>query len=280
MTLNLADNSYGKRQIRLLKINRQTEPHQVKDLTISILCRGEFDAAFNAGENWQVLPTDTMKNTIYALAASQPLGAIEDFGQQAAAYFLAHHPQIASVEMEISQGIWRPLDVGGAAHPSNFGKALERRTAYIFAARAAQVVRSGIADLHLLKTSGSGFAGFARDRYTTLTETHDRILQSTLTAVWAYSEPQPDYDSIWDCVRNISTQSFAEHESRSVQHTLFAIGGAVLAALPQLADIELTLPNQHCLPVDMAPFGIEDRHDVFLPVAEPHGVITARLTRT
>lgn len=279
MTLTLSDNSYGKRQIRLLKIDRQVEPHQIKDLTISILCRGEFDAAFITGENWQVLPTDTMKNTVYALAASQSLGAIEDFGQEVASYFLAHHRQIASVELDISQDSWQPLDVGGAMNPSNFGRAVERRTAHVLASRAALVVRSGLTDLQLLKTSGSAFAGFVRDRYTTLPETHDRILQSTLTAVWAYGEPKPDYDRTWERVRTLCIQSFAEHESRSVQHTLFAIGGAVLAALPQLADIELTLPNQHCLPVDLTPFGLESRNDVFMPVFEPHGVITARLTQ-
>lgn len=279
MPLILGANTYGKRQIRLLKVNRQTEPHQIRDLTVSILCRGDFESAFVAGDNREVLPTDTMKNTVYALAAGQPLAAIEDFGLAVAGYFLTHHHQIAGVEVEIHQDIWQPLSIVGAAHLSSFGKATERRTASILATRESHVLRSGLTDLQLMKTSGSAFANFTRDHYTTLPDTYDRVLQSTITAVWSYIDPQPDYDSIWERVRSISMQSFAEHESRSVQHTLYAIGQAVLTAVPQLADIELTLPNQHCLPVDLAPFGLEQQDNVFLPISEPHGLITARVLR-
>lgn len=278
MPVRLKETAYGKCDVRLVKVARGPERHAVKDLTISAVCTGDFEAAFVAGDNRNVVPTDTMKNIIYAMGAEHPMTSIEEFGLSLAGQFL-NYEQFTQIEIAIEESLWQHLHLDGSHHPASFIRTPERRTAQIQANRDEGVVRSGIADLFLLKTSGSAFLGFHQDAYTTLAETTDRLLQTSVQATWGYLDGGALYTEIWEQVRQHIIEVFARHGSRSVQHTLYTIGEAILLGVPALADVHLSLPNQHCLAVDLAQFGLENRNEVFLPVNEPSGFITARITR-
>ncbi len=278
MPARLQENAYGKCDVRLVKVARGPERHEVKDLTVSTVCTGDFEAAYVAGDNRNVVPTDTMKNIIYAMAADHPLTTIEEFGLSLAERLL-EYKQFTHTEIAIEENLWQHLRLGGHLYPASFTRTLERRTAQIQASRAGVVVRSGIADLLLLKTSGSAFAGFHHDPYTTLAETADRLLQTVVQATWGYVDGSVVYTETWEQVRQRILESFARHASRSVQHTLYTIGEAILDGVPAVADVHLSLPNQHCLAVDLKQFGLENRNEVFLPVFEPSGFITAYIVR-
>ena len=140
-------------------------------------------------------------------------------------------------------------------------------------------IEAGIDDLLILRSAGSGFEGYIKDQYTTLPETKDRIFQTALFATWRYSTRSLDFNSQWEKIRATILDTFATHDSRSVQHTLHAIGNRVLAAFPEVSEIQLTMPNKHALLVDLSPFGLDNPNEIFLPTDEPSGYIEAKLVR-
>ena len=276
----LLENQYGKSRVRLMKVERNGSRHEIKELDLDIQLSGDFAAAYIEGDNRKVLPTDTMKNTVYALARRQNLGEIEEFGQRLSAHFLSQIAHVAWAEIVLSEGSWRRLRVDGQEQDHAFIRAgAERRTAVVHQDRSAVTVRAGIADLVVLKTSCSAFEGFLRDEYTTLKDSGDRLLGTAVKAEWTYAPGVRNYGELWRTARNLVLEVFAGHDSRSVQHTLYAIGHAVLAHIPEVTRIELSMPNRHCLLVDLAPFGLDNPNEVFVPIEEPHGLIEAVLTR-
>ena len=141
------------------------------------------------------------------------------------------------------------------------------------------IVEAGVADLVILKSSHSAFAGFPRDEYTTLPETDDRIFATSLTATWQYRDLDVSFDTAWQAVHKALLESFAEHHSASVQHTLHAMGQAVIESVEDVTSIHLVMPNKHHLPVDLARLGLENRNEIFVPTDEPHGLIEGTVTR-
>ncbi|HEY6292540.1 MAG TPA: urate oxidase [Terriglobia bacterium] len=285
MSAILCENHYGKSRVRLVKVERHGSRHEMRDLSLDIQFWGDFAASYVEGDNRLVLPTDTMKNTVYALARQQPLGEIEEFGQRLAAHFLSRNEQVTRVRIAISQNSWARIQVGGRDHDHAFVRAgEERRTAVIEQDRAGRpaglTVKSGVADLVVLKTAHSAFEGFIRDEYTTLKETRDRLFGTAVKAEWTYLTVARDYRVIWRSVLDTILEVFACHDSLGVQHTLYAIGQAVLERVPEVARIELSMPNQHCLLVDLAPLGLDNPNKVFVPTDEPYGLIEAVLTRS
>ena len=271
----LAANSYGKSRVRMIKVARHAGLHDLADLTIDIRFEGDFETAHTAGDNSRILPTDTMKNTVYALAMDGPeVEQIEEFALRLARYFLDRNPQVTRVGIDIAERLWNRLA------PYAFSAGGERRTCAVEAGREASAVVSGIDNLVVLKTTGSAFEGFIRDRYTTLRETSDRILATAVRATWTYARPDAAYGPSWVGVRRILLETFAAHDSRSVQHTAYAMGEAVLASYDGMIDeIRLRMPNQHCLLVDLAPFGLANDNRIFQPVDEPHGLIEVTLKK-
>jgi urate oxidase len=280
MAIVLGDNSYGKQRIRLVKVERGVERHDLRDLTVGVRMSGEFTAAHVAGDNAAVLPTDTMRNTVYALAAEQPLGAIEAFAARIAEHLLASGPEVAGVRVDVEEHLWDRLAPGGAPHPHAFSAAAERRTATVRRARDGGWTESGLADLVLLKTTDSAFSGFRRDAWTTLRETDDRILATRVAARWRYADDRAaDFDASFREARRLLIETFAAHPSRSVQHTLYAMADSVLAALPAIAEVHLSLPNIHHIPFDLTPLGLPNRNEVFIASPEPFGLIEATVSR-
>ena len=280
MPIKLAENNYGKSRVRLLRVLRQEGRHDVKEFSIDIRFEGDFEAAHTKGDNRKILPTDTMKNTVYALARQYPVEALEDFCLHLIEHFLTYNPQVSCVGIEAEENLWTRLQFGGKPHASAFTRAgREKRTANLEGTREGNTTGAGIEDLTVMKTTKSAFDGFLRDPYTTLKEDRNRILATIIRAHWLYEGTESEFSPIWHGVRQALLETFAEHDSRSLQHTLYAMGEAVLSSFDRVREIHLSLPNKHFTAVDLSPFGMDNPAEVFLPTDEPHGLIEATLRK-
>ncbi|NJL27633.1 MAG: urate oxidase [Thermoanaerobaculia bacterium] len=272
---HLVHHAYGKTGVRLLRLDRSGTPHRILETTVEIKLEGDFAEAYD-GDNSRVLPTDTQKNTVYALARQEPFETIEALGLLLARHFLESQPQVERVTVELSERPWQHL----GKHPDTFVAAgEERRTALVEADREKTVLSAGIRDLLILKSSRSGFEGFPRDRYTMLKETADRLFATRLEATWRYRDPGVDAAKERRTIEAVMLEAFAVHDSKSVQQTLKAMGEAALAVSPPVEEIHLVMPNKHYLLVDLAPFGLDNPNCIFLPTDEPAGRIEGTLRR-
>jgi urate oxidase len=281
MASELVSNAYGKTGIRLLRLLRGSR-HEVLETTLEVRLEGDFAEAYE-GDNSRVLPTDTMKNTVYAVARELPFGSSEELCRLLGRHFLATQPQVLKATVSAVERPWqryaeeKATFVGGGEERATVGYAIERR-----GGDTREKISAGIANLLILKTSKSGFENFPRDRYTTLKETADRLLATRLEATWTYHRSSPeDIDFVAARVRIFEAlmQSFADHDSRSVQETLKAMGEAALEAAPEVDEIHLVMPNKHYLLVNLEPFGLDNPNQVFLPTDEPAGRIEGTLRR-
>jgi urate oxidase len=278
--IELGANRYGKRAIRLVKVVRDPAGHRVRDLTVDVALEGDFAAAHTAGDNASVVATDTMKNTVYALAAEHLTGAIEAFGTILATHFLAF-PQVERATVGLREHRWTPIANAGGPAPDAFRRAGgATRTASVAAGREATVVESGLEDLVVMKTAKSAFAGFPRDGFTTLGEARDRIMATKVTATWRHAGPTVDWDASHEAVSTTLLEVFAEHQSESVQHSIWVMARAMLERHAEIDEVRMTLPNLHHWPVDLAPFGGTNRGEIFVATAEPHGLIEATVRRS
>jgi urate oxidase len=276
----LLDAAYGKSRVRLLRLHRRGDRHDLRDLTVSIQFAGAYTESYTNGDNRDVLPTDTMKNTVYAVAGRDGVGEPEAFGLALTRHFLEGNPRLDRVTVDLIDHFWGRIPVGGHEHGQAFVRlGPDARTARVIQSRDALFIDGGIADLLILKSGQSAFEGYARDAFTTLPETRDRILATSVSARWRYRLAEFDYGTTWRAIRQTLLETFAEHESRSVQHTLYDMGEAVIQNVEVVESIHLVMPNKHHLPVDLSVFGLENRNEVFVPTEEPHGVIEARIGR-
>jgi len=276
----LRDTAYGKSRVRLVQLTRRTDRHELCDLTLAIRFQGDYDASYTDGDNSAVLPTDTMKNTVYALAAAGRIRDAESFGLRLARHFLDRNPRLERVRIDSTEHAWGRIAAGDRGYGHAFVRqGPDTRTSAIEADRTVTTVAAGLADLVILKSADSAFAGFPRDEYTTLPETQDRLFATSLTATWRYRDPEVSFDTVWQAVRRTLLESFAEHHSASVQHTLHAMGQAVIEQVEDVASIHLVMPNKHHLPVDLARFGLENRNEIFVPTDEPYGLIEGTVER-
>jgi urate oxidase len=276
----LTHTAYGKSSVRLVKVVRQGGHHTLRDMTIAVRFEGDYDASYTAGDNRDVLPTDTMKNTVYALAADERLADPESFGIRLGAHFLAGNPRAERVTVAMTEHLWRRIETDGHEHDSAFmRRGPDTRTAHVIASRTGVSVSAGVDDLLIMKTAHSAFAGFPRDAFTTLPETRDRLLATSLKATWTYGGAEIPFAATWRMVRDVLLRTFAEHHSESVQHTLYAMGHGVIEAVDAVNTITLVMPNRHHLPVDLSRFGLHNRNEIFVATDEPFGLIEATLTR-
>ena len=277
---SLSQTSYGKSRIRLVRVTRHGDRHELRDFTVAVAFEGSYDTSYTEGANADVLPTDTMKNTVYALAARDGVGEPEAFGLALGRHFIDRNPKLNRVTVDILDHGWSRITVGDREHGRAFvRRGPETRTARVTTDRAGASITAGITDLIIMKTSHSAFAGFPRDEFTTLPETHDRLFVTSLTTTWTYNDTDIEFAAIFRSVRRTLLEAFAEHDSLSVQHTLYAMGETVLETIDAISSISLEMPNRHHLPIDLTRFGLENRNEVFVATEEPHGLITATLSR-
>jgi urate oxidase len=270
--MHLGANCYGKGEVRLVKVVRTSGRHELRDLTVHVSLEGDFEAAHVAGDNTGLLATDTMRNTVYALAKTELTGSIEDFARALADHFVAAGPSVTRASVRIEEHPWDRL----GAHEHAF----QRGSGGVHVCTVdSDSVSSGIEDLLVLKTTASGWEGYLHEQYTTLPETDDRIMCTVVTASWDYDAPC-DYDAAWEAARAAILTAFGDHYSPSVQYTLYRLGEAVLEAVPEIARVRFSLPNRHHLLYDLSRFGLENDHEIFNATSEPYGLIEGTVERS
>ncbi|HEU5351654.1 MAG TPA: urate oxidase [Terracidiphilus sp.] len=277
----LGANRYGKSRVRLSRITRHADRHDFQEWTVHVLLEGDFETSYTEADNSKVLPTDTMKNTVYAVARDSESQTIEAFAMELGDYFLAHQPQVSQVSIAVEEKAWERVQVRETPEPATFQlRGGELQTVEAERRReGAWKVTSGVEGLTILKTTHSAFTGFLTDKLTTLKPATDRILGTSATARWEFATRNADYATTRERILRTLLQTFAAHESKSVQHTLFEMGTAALDAAPEIARITLTMPNLHHLPVDLSRFGQENPNHIFAPIDEPCGTIEATVER-
>ncbi len=282
MKIELIQDSYGKSAVRIAKITRHSDYHEFKEIHVAILLEGDFESVYAQGDNAKVLPTDTMKNTLFALAKEHPLQTIEDFGLFVADYFLSHNPQVNKVSLDLTQIGWERMSLNGAPQPYGYlGGSSEKATAHVESTRQETTLKSGIRDLRILKTTHSGFENYIVDQFTTLPPTADRILATELETTWHYPDPKGlNFQKIREKVREDLLASFAAHHSKSLQHTLYAMGETVLKNTEAVSEISMKMPNLHYLQVNMSPWGLTNNNEIFLASGDAYGYITGTLKRS
>ena len=280
--MHLFHSQYGKSEVGLLKIFREGKRHTVKEITVSALVSGDFSRAFLAGDNATTVPTDTIKNTIYALAKDQfGLDGIEAFGQRLARHFLDKYASFDRITLELKERHWARMERGGVPEPHSFlGSGDGIRTTIIQACRSQPFdITAGLEGLEILKSTGSGFVGFPRCEFTTLPETTDRIMATRLSGNWHYRQVPPDYNRCHSTVREAFLEVFATRYSRAVQETLYQMATLALERVPEIDSVSLRLPNLHYFTYDLSRFGMTNENEIFYPAPNPHGDISATVTR-
>ena len=284
MAIRLGPNQYGKAENRVVRVYRDTDRHEIRDLNVSTSLRGAFEDAHTTGDQRNVLPTDTQKNTAFAFAKEKGVRSIEEYALTLGDHFLVTATATTGARIEVEEYAWERITVDGTGHDHAFVRSGGGvRTTVVNlekfgGSRQAHVV-SGIKDLVVLKSTGSEFAGFLKDKYTTLGETHDRILATSLVARWRYDHTDVDWDKSYDAIRALLLQRFAEIHSLALQQTLYGMGEAVLDQHPEVAEIRFSAPNKHHFLVDLAPFGLDNPGEVFLAADRPYGLIEASVLR-
>ncbi|MGZ0149530.1 factor-independent urate hydroxylase [Kribbella sp. WER1] len=284
MAIHLGTNQYGKAENRVVRIYRDTPRHQIRDLNVSTALRGDFEAAHTTGDQAGVLPTDTQKNTAFAFAKQKGVGAIEDYALTLGDRFLEASPAASGARIAVEEYTWERILVDGQEHDHSFVRsgAGVRNTVVNIDGRGANrkaYVVSGISDLVVLKSTGSEFHGFLKDEYTTLPETDDRILATSLVARWRYDHTEVDWDKSYDAIKALLLSRFATIHSLALQQTLYGMGSAVLEQHPEVAEIKFSAPNKHHFLVDLSPFGVQNPGEVFIAADRPYGLIEASVTR-
>ena len=276
----LIHNSYGKSRVRLTKVTRREDRHELVEISVDVELEGDFESSYTAGDNRRIVATDTMKNTVYALARSHPLEHLEGFGLHLAAHFADGYPQVRSAAIRLAQQPWERIAVAGEPHPTAFvGGGSEQRVCTVTRSGGESRVEAGIEGLLVLKTTASSFTGFERDALTTLPETDDRILATSVTARWKYAAGAADWNACHAAARRAMLEVFATHHSLAVQQTLNLMGEAALEACPEIVEISLQLPNRHRLLVNLQPFRLDNPNVIFVPTDEPYGMISGTLRR-
>ena len=278
----LGQNNYGKSGVRIVKVRRDTERHELWDLYVAVALEVDFEAAHVSGDNSKLLATDTMRNTVYALAKDHLTGSIEEFGLALVDHFLEAGPTVERARVRITGFPWERIEVDGHGHPHSFVRGSgERKAAVAGDEGGYRRVEAGLDTLLVMKTTESGWENFYRDRYTTLPDTNDRILATSITASWTYGEigAHLDFDHLWRGVRARILATFTDHYSPSVQNTLYRIGRAVLEGFPEIERIHLSFPNKHHLLYDLERFGIENNNEIFHATSEPYGLIEGTVER-
>lgn len=280
MGIVLGPNRYGKAEVRMVYVDRGSPVHEITDVNVTSQLIGDFTQTHLTGANDAVIATDTQKNTVYALARTGGIASPEEFALRLARNFVEKYDQVTGARMAVEQFGWTRITTSAGPHDHAFAKGTEeKRTAVVVKNGAAETVVSGLTGLVVLKSTGSEFWGFPQVEYTSLVETTDRILATAVTATWVYSTTDLDWNAAFTAVREALLEQFAMTHSLSLQQTLYAMGRGALEALPEVAEIRLSLPNKHHFLVDLDKWGLDNPNQVFYAADRPYGLIEAAVVR-
>ena len=279
--IELAENRYGKSRVRLMKVTRSPKGNELREWTVQVLLTGDFDSAHYEGDNSKILPTDTMKNTVYSVARRSSAISMEDFAKELIDFLLGRNPQVSSVSVAVEGTLWKRLTVDGKPHPTSFMRGSgEVQTTMVSRGRTGGFsIHSGLKNLVVMKTADSGFEDYIVDELTTLKPTDDRLFCTAVAAEWRYTVQTLAFDTMRSALREAMIKTFANHKSKSVQETLYEMGKSGLERVAEVDQIDLVMPNKHCLLVDLSRFGQENPNEIFVPTDEPAGHIEARVRR-
>ncbi|MDE1155057.1 MAG: urate oxidase [Acidobacteriaceae bacterium] len=281
----LSENRYGKSRVRVMRVTKHDDHHDLDEWTVQILLSGDFETAHTEGDNSKILPTDTMKNTCYYVASVSKADSIEAYAKALIDYILSRNAQVTGAEVIVKSHLWKRMTIDGQPYPTAFlrGSDEMQTTRVSKTQNGAFEIASGLDGLYVLKTAQSGFVGYIKDSLTTLPETTDRLFGTVVKAEWTYT-PQAiaeglDFNKVRTHLRETMLATFARHDSLSVQQTLFAMGEDALAHTEMIDSVYLLMPNKHNLLIDLARFGEENSNHIFVPTDEPHGTIEATIVR-
>ena len=293
MPAQLQQNRYGKSRVRVMRLTKHAGHHDLDEWTVQLLLSGDFETAHTLGDNSQILPTDTMKNTIYVVAHETKATSIEGYAQDLIDYILSRNPQVSEAECIIQSHLWKRMTVDGQPYPTAFmhGSDEVQTTRISRKQNQSFEITSGLDGLFVLKTAQSGFVGYIKDSLTTLPETTDRLFGTVVKADWTYTaaaiasaaanpDQAIDFNKVRTHLRDAMLTTFAKHDSLSVQQTLYAMGEAALAHTDIIDKVYLLMPNKHNLLIDLKRFDRDNPNHIFVPTDEPHGTIEATITRT
>jgi urate oxidase len=277
----LGSNRYGKLRVRLSRVTRHEDRHDFNEWTVNVLLEGDFETSFTEGDNSNVLPTDTMKNTVYYIARGSKAETIEEFAMELGDYLLANNPQVRGAKVEIQERAWERMVLDGTVEATTFKlSGPEVNTVRAVRDKGNEwSIRSGVDGLTILKTTKSAFTGYIQDKLTTLKPATDRIFGTCMKVKWDYASSKLDFANVRARIIKALLKEFAGHNSLSVQHTLYGMGKAALEAAPEVERIGLTMPNLHHLLADLTPFGLDNPNHIFVPIDEPQGYIEALVER-
>ena len=279
--IELAENRYGKSRVRLMQVKRGPEGNTLREWTVQVLLTGDFDSAHYDGDNSKILPTDTMKNTVYFIARNSSATSMEDYAKELADFLLGRNTQVSAVSVAVEGTMWKRLTIDGKPHATSFLRGSDEvQTTIVSREQNAEFhILSGFENLVVMKTADSGFEGYIKDELTTLKETSDRLFCTAVTAEWRYTSAIVDFDATRKTLREAMLKAFAGHKSKSVQETLYAMGKRSLEIVAEVDQVDLVMPNKHCLLVDLSRFGQDNPNEIFVPTDEPAGHIEARVRR-
>ncbi|TKV56802.1 urate oxidase [Nakamurella flava] len=280
MGIVLGPNRYGKAEVRMVFVNRESPVHEITDVNVTSQLIGDFVDTHLTGANDAVIATDTQKNTVYALARTGGITSPEEFALRLARNFVDQYDQVTGARMAVEQFGWTRISTSAGPHDHAFAKGTEeKRTTVVVKDGAAEHVVSGLTGLVVLKSTGSEFWGFPQVDYTSLVETADRILATAVTATWVHSSTDLDWNATFTTIREALLEAFATTHSLSLQQTLYAMGKGALEAVPEVAEIRLSLPNKHHFLVDLDKWGLDNPNQVFFAADRPYGLIEAAIVR-
>lgn len=275
----LGKNQYGKAEVHVVRVKRDTDRHEIKDLNVTSQLRGDFEEVHSTGNNAHCLPTDTQKNTVFAFA-KEGIDSPEQFLLGLADHFIGGWSWVDGGRWEAEQSQWDRILVGGAEHDHSFVRnGTEMRTAVVVGNGDSRTVIGGLHSLTVLKSTDSEFVGYEKDKYTTLAEATDRILATDVAARWRYNTTDVDWNATYESVKALLLEGFAEKHSTALQQTLFQMGEKVIDAHPEIDELKFSMPNKHHFVVDLSPFGLDNPNEVFYAADRPYGLIEATVLR-
>jgi urate oxidase len=275
-TVVLGKNQYGKAENHVVRVNRDTDRHEIRDLVVTSQLRGDLEAVHTEGDNAHCVPTDTQKNTVFAFAQKYGIDSPEALLLKLADHFTGEFEWITGGRWAAQEHAWNRIDDHDHCFVQNKD---EVRTAVVVAEGGSRTVISGFKDLTVLKSTESGFTGYPKDQYTTLVETEDRIMSTDVATRWRYNTTDVDFDAVYDDVKKIILSKFTDHYSRALQETLYLMGRAVIEAHPEIDEIKFSCPNKHHFVYNLDFCGLENDKETHYAADRPYGLIEATIQR-